>query len=553
MFYIIYNLKRSSLLLAGLLIYFSAFAQESTPPNGPLAWGDQGDGTFRNPVLFADYNNPDVIRVGDDFYMVAASHHFMGNPILHSRDMINWRIIARLWRELPIDSIYDQPGQAYQKGSWAPALVHHDGKFWVYFCTPSEGLYLTTAENPSGPWSPLIEVKRVVRWEDPYPFWDDDGQAYLLRSEQGAGPVILHKMSTDGQKILDGGKVIAYGPVLEGPKMLKRNGYYYIFAPEGGIEHGYQVVMRSKNIYGPYEKKVVLERGSTDINGPHQGAWVELENGEVWFYHFQQINGYGRVLWLEPAAWGDDGWPVMGKDYDGNGIGEPVKVVNKPTIAGEHPITVPASSDEFNQDTLGLQWLWNHNPDDAHWSLNERSGFLRLKALPLVEKAGRTHNLDSVPYDSSIIFAKNTLVQLVMGRESQTTTEMHLTDLQDSQYAGLSLFNKRYASIGVIQEDGRTRLCAERNDTKQTGPVVNQEQVWLRATVEFTEGEAIGRTYYSLDQENFTELGESIPIVRAWFEGTKYALFNYNSEDQGGTVDFNWFRYTHDGPQNEND
>ncbi len=547
MFYLLCHLRTVAIFSLCLFLPIASFAQEQSSADSP-PWGDQGDGTFKNPVLLADYNNPDVIRVGDDFYMVAASHHFMGNPVLHSKDMVNWEIIARLWRSLDIDPRYNQPGQAYQQGSWAPALVYHDKKFWVYFCTPTEGLYLTTAENPAGPWSPLTEVERVVRWEDPYPFWDDDGQAYLLRSEQGAGPVILHTMSQDGTEILDGGKVIAYGPVLEGPKMLKRNGYYYIFAPEGGIEHGYQVVMRSKDIYGPYEKRVVLEQGSTDVNGPHQGSWVELENGEAWFYHFQQINGYGRVLWLEPAAWGDDGWPVMGQDYDGNGIGEPVRVVPKPTIAGNHPITVPASSDEFNDTTLGLQWLWNHNPDNTYWSLTERPGFLRLQALPLEKKPGYTHNLGPVPYDSSILFAKNTLVQLVMGKESEATTEMHFTDLQPGQYAGLSLFNQRYASIGVRQQKGGAQLFAARNDTQQPGPTPDQDQVWFRARVEFTDGQAIGHTYYSLDNKNFTELGEPIPIVRAWFEGTKYALFNYNQEDNGGMVDFNWFHYQHDGP-----
>jgi len=525
-------------------ITLSLHAQISTP-----VWGDQGDGTFKNPVLFADYNNPDVIRVGDDFYMVAASHHFMGNPILHSKDMLNWKIIARLWRKLDIDPRYDEPGQAYQHGSWAPAMVHHDGKFWLYFCTPTEGLYMTTAEDPAGPWEPLTEVKRVVRWEDPYPFWDDDGQAYLLRSEQGAGPVIIHKMSQDGKEILDGGKMVAYGPVLEGPKMMKRNGYYYIFAPEGGIEQGYQVVLRSKNIYGPYEKKVVLEQGSTDINGPHQGAWVELENGECWFYHFQQIQGYGRVLWLEPARWGDDDWPVMGKDYDGNGIGEPVKVVQNPNISGEYPIVLPASSDEFNDDELGLQWLWNHNPENEYWSLTERPGFLRLKALPLVEKSGFNHNLGPIPYDSSILFAKNTLVQLIMGKESQATTEMHLTDIQEGQVAGISLFNKKYASIGVKKEGRKIRIVSIQNETTTNGPEVSDDKIWLRAEVKYENGEAIGRTYFSLDGEKFTLLGGPLAIVRAWFEGTKYALFNYNNQGKGGVVDFNWFHYEHDGPK----
>lgn len=528
-----------------LIPAIQGLAQDRTP-----AWGDQGDGTFKNPVLFSDYNNPDVIRVGDDFYMVAASHHFVGNPILHSKDMINWEIIARPFRKLTIDDRYNEPGQAYQHGSWAPSLVHHNGKFWMYFCTPLEGLYMTTAEDPAGPWTPLTEVKRVLDWEDPYPFWDEDGQAYLLRSEVGADPVIIHKMSPDGKRILDGGRLVAEGPTLEGPKMMKRNGTYYILAPEGGIREGYQVALKSKNIYGPYEKKIILEQGSTDINGPHQGSWIELENGENWFYHFQQIEGYGRVLWLEPADW-ENGWPTIGKDYDRNGVGEPVKQMQKPSTQTKSEIMLPASSDEFSKKELGLQWLWNHNPDDDHWSLTERPGFLRLKALPLTEKTGYNHHLVPVPFEKSILFARNTLAQLVMGKESQATVEMHIDKMKNGQFAGLSLFNKKYVSIGVVKENGNLRIRWAHNAQFIEAPDMPENKIWLRAEVKLEQGEAVGYTYYSLDGKHFKPWGTPFPIVRAWFEGTKYALFSFNTDGNGGIADFNWFRYKHDGPKAE--
>ena len=300
-----------------------------------LRWGDQGDGTYRNPVLNADFSDPDVIRVGKKYYMVASDFHFIGMQVLESDDMVNWRYVSQIY------SRFDEPGwdsnEHYAGGSWAPAIRYHDGLFYVYFCTPDEGLFMSTAKDAHGPWCPLHLVKRVEKWEDPCPLWDSDGQAYLGRSQWGAGPIIVHKMSADGKQLLDDGVTVYTGPVAEGTKFMKRNGYYYLIIPEGGVGQGWQTVLRAKNIYGPYERKVVLEQGSTNINGPHQGALVDTapsdspEGGEQtwWFYHFQETPVLGRVVHLQPVRWQDD-WPLMGVDYDGNGVGEPVASWQKP-------------------------------------------------------------------------------------------------------------------------------------------------------------------------------------------------------------------------------
>ncbi len=225
-----------------------------------LPWGDQGDGTYRNPILPADYSDPDVIRVGDDFYLVASEFHFMGIQVLHSRDLVNWRIIGRVFDRLTIDPKYDTM-QGYAQGTWAPSLRHHDGLFYLYVCTPREGLLRWTAKDPAGPWQ-HVTVKQVDQWEDPCPFWDDDGQAYLVHSKLGAGPLILHRLSADGTKLLDDGVEIYRGPVAEGPKLFKRAGWYYISLPEGGVEKGGQSILRSRAIYGPYERRVVTPDGS---------------------------------------------------------------------------------------------------------------------------------------------------------------------------------------------------------------------------------------------------------------------------------------------------
>ena len=265
-------MKKYLLAILFLLATTYASAQQTA------AWGDQGNGTYVNPILNADYSDPDVIRMGEKYYMVCSDFHYIGMPVLESTDMVNWTIISQVYNR------FDYPkwdtNERFAGGSWAPAIRYHDGKFWVFFCTPHEGLFMSTATDPHGPWSPLHCVKKVKKWEDPCPFWDEDGQAYLGRSKHGAGPIIIHKMSPDGWELLDDGFTVYTGPVAEGTKIYKRDGYYYLSIPEGGVKGGWQTILRSRNIYGPYEKKVVMEQGSTDINGPHQGALVETPAGE---------------------------------------------------------------------------------------------------------------------------------------------------------------------------------------------------------------------------------------------------------------------------------
>jgi len=350
-----------------------------------LPWGDQGDGTYRNPLLPADYSDPDVIRVGEDFYLVASDFHFMGIQVLHSRDLVNWRIIGQVFDRLGFDAKYDEM-RAYGQGTWAPSLRYHNGTYYLYVCTPRDGLLRYTAANAAGPWSGGL-IHPVERWEDPCPFWDDDGQAWLVHSQLGAGPLILHKMSLDGTKLLDDGVEIYRGPVAEGPKLFKRNGWYYISLPEGGVEKGGQTVLRAAKITGPYERRVVLPDGS-----PHQGGLVELDNGESWFIGFKSAGHLGRLPHLQPVKWVDD-WPVFGN------AGWPVLTGRKPAVGAGTPIHHPQTSDAFDAPGLAPQWQWNHNPVPAAWSLTERPGWLRLKGLPA----------------DDLEHARNTLTQKIWG------------------------------------------------------------------------------------------------------------------------------------------
>jgi len=503
--------------------------------------GDNGDGTYTNPILFADYSDPDVIRVGEDYYMVNSSFFYMpGIPVLHSKDLVNWRIVGHVYGELKLDKRFDLiDGAHYGHGCWAPSIRHHDGKYWVYFCTPNYGLFMSTAKNPAGPWEPLTHVKNIQDWEDPCPLWDDDGKAYLVRSRRGGGVLFLHEMSPDGKKLLDDGKII-FGSTdkdkqphrfLEGPKFLKRKGHYYIFAPGGGVAMGYQVVLRSKDIYGPYEDRIVLKRGSTKINGPHQGGYVETPSGEGWFIHFQQVGCYGRIVHLQPVRWAED-WPIMGKHVAGRTWGEPVLTHAKPDVGKTYPITGPQDSDEFDSPALGLQWQWDHNPVDSNWSLTARKGHLRLKA---------SRN------------GANKLTQKLADPGCAATTELDVSHLRDGEQAGLYVWGYARGWIAVEQADGKRIIRMHHNhggwrgkgkQFQADGPAVQADTVWLRAHVGTDQKASFA---YSLDGKQFVELGEKAPLYFDWWKGSRFALFCFTSsrdkDEPVGHGDFNWFHY----------
>jgi len=493
-----------------------------------LSWGDQGNGTYVNPILNADYSDPDVIRVGEKYYMVCSEFHFMGMPVLESDDMVNWKIIAQIYDH------FDYPGwttnERYAGGSWAPSIRYHDGKFWVFFCNRHEGLFMTNTVNPEGPWSPLHNLKEIEKWEDPCPFWDDDGQAYLGRSQWGAGPIIIHKMSPDGTKLLDDGITVYTGPVAEGTKIYKKGGYYYISIPEGGVENGWQTILRSKYIYGPYEKKVVLEKGSTDINGPHQGSLVDTPEGELWFYHFQFTQPLGRVVHLQPARW-KDGWPVIGVDIDMNGIGEPVRVWTKPHAGKVCQITAPQADDDFSSTKLGMQWQFNHNPVHEAWSLNEKTGWLTIKAL----KA------------SDLLKSRNMFTQKCMGYEGIAVTEMDFSKLAEGQRAGIFCLGKEYRTIGVIRHDGKNYLFYDNNGKCEDVIPTGGKRVFLKVTLNALDNEH--QLFYSTDNRTFMAVGEPFPLKFGNWKGARIGLYSYNELSDGGEASFNWFKYDYDGPR----
>jgi beta-xylosidase len=435
----------------------SALAQPARPEAPWVA--DLGDGRYQNPVLPGDWSDPDVVRVGEDFYLTASSFaNVPGLPILHSKDLVNWTIIGHaLKRNVPNDH-FRTPRRG--GGVWAPAIRHHRGKFMIYYPDPDFGIFLVTATNPAGPWTKPVLVDASKGAIDPAPFWDEHGTGWLAmawaKSRAGINNrITLKRLNADGTKTVGAGTVIidadklgpattSIGPLpwetLEGPKIYKHGGWYYVFAPAGGVKPGWQGVFRSRSIMGPYEGRNVLDQGRTDINGPHQGGWVRTAAGEDWFLHFQDTDSYGRRVHLQPMSW-KDGWPVIGADPDGDGRGEPVLTHRKPRTVPQ-PVRWPQTDDRFD-GRLSLAWQWNSNPGEDWADLRARPGWLRLKSV------SGSANL----YENGAV-----LTQKLPAPAFTATTRLEFKPVRVGEQAGLTMFGYDYGWIGLRNGADGVRL-----------------------------------------------------------------------------------------------
>jgi len=464
--------------------------------------------------------------VGADFYLVASSFNCTpGLPILHSNDMVNWTLIGHALKNLP-QSHYEkvQPGC----GVWAPALRFHAGKYWIFYPTPDEGIFLVTATHPAGPWSAPHCVQAGKGLIDPCPLWDDDGQAYLVHAYAGSRAGIKHRlricpMATDGSRLLGEGQIVFHQPekhpTLEGPKFLKKDGWYYILAPAGGVETGWQVVFRSETIYGPYQDKIVLTQGGTDINGPHQGALVDTPTGDWWFLHFQDAGLYGRIVHLQPVIW-REGWPLLGQN------GEPVRRHPKPELqSGAAPLTLQ-TSDEFDAPGLGLQWQWQANHRDAWYSLAARPGWLRLFPQPEVNPLSEQPNL---------------LLQKFPARSFRAETAVALTSLHPGEEAGLVITGEKFISLGLRRDGLSTWLVlridghVERLLRVTAQPVILSVEVWDGGRFTFS---------YTTDGQG-TAVPQTFQATKGKWIGAKVGLFSLTTAaaPAAGYVDFDYFRF----------
>jgi len=530
------------LFFIGFFASFSLNAQQVSKTWVP----DLGNGKYKNPVIDADYSDPDAIRVGNDFYMVASSFDAVpGLPILHSKDLVNWTLIGHaLKRQAPFEHFSKTQ---HGNGVWAPAIRFHKEEFYIYYPDPDFGIYVTKAKNAAGPWSTPVLVEGGKGLIDPCPLWDEDGKVYLAHAYAGSRAgiksiIVVKQMNANGDKTIDEGKLVYDGheldPTIEGPKFYKRNGFYYIFAPGGGVATGWQTVLRAKHIYGPYERKVVMDQGKSPVNGPHQGAWVNTPNGEDWFLHFQDKGAYGRVVHLQPMKWINN-WPVIGSDTNGDGIGEPVLIHKKPTIAKPTAIATPAESDEFNQPILGLQWQWQANPS-ATWSfLNPSKGTLRLFSVKMPDSA---KNLWNVP---------NLLLQKFPTEQFKVTTKVVFTPNTklENEKSGLIVAGLSYANLSLKSKKDGVYLvysvCKNadkgKSEDEKTIVKLSSKEVYLRVSV--AEG-AKCQFSYSIDGNNFVLINDTFQAEPGKWIGAKVGLFCVREQqtNDSGYADFDYFR-----------
>jgi beta-xylosidase len=556
----------------------------SIAASDPVYVPDQGDGTYLNPILAGDYSDPDAIRVGDDYYLVSSSFsNVPGLPVLHSRDMVNWTIIAHALPRLAPEGHYAVPRRG--GGVWAPAIVHHGGLFRIYYPDPDEGIFVVTARDPKGPWSAPVLVDATRGAIDPAPFFDDDGTAWLAHAYAASRSgirniIVLKRMNREGTRTINAGIRVIDGDRLpevrtsiglrpwqttEGPKLYKRDGWYWLFAPSGSVKGGWQAVFRARTITGPWEGRDVFDQGGTELNGPHQGAWVRTAKGEDWFLHFQDVDSYGRRVLLEPMHW-RNGWPIIGDDPDSDGIGQPVLRYAKPRIANPAGVTrtSPEGDDWFNDGRPSLAWQWNADPQADWISPRPGGGWLRLKSA-------------STP--ANLWEAGNLLSRKLPAMRFTATTKLRFAPLRDGERAGLALFGTDYAWIGVAQYGARTRIVrttrlnADRPDGTEVavlGPdVAPLADIWLRIAVEpvtvrnpppefspywpsmLRSVHASTTLSYSLDGVNFQPLGDTFVSRPGRWVGAQLGLFAQAptgtpafTATSVGHADFDWFRFT---------
>lgn len=533
-------LSRSILISLVFLCAAAANAQVSK------AWvADNGDGTYRNPIINADYSDPDAIRVGDDYYMTSSSFNAVpGLPILHSKDLVNWSLINHVFREQEPKDVFKKP--QHGGGVWAPAIRFHAGEFYIFFPDPDHGIYMTKTKDPAGEWSKPLLIAEGKGLIDPCPLWDDDGKAYLVHAFAGSRAgikslLVVKKMSQDGTKLLDDGVMVFDGhdadPTVEGPKFMKREGYYYILAPAGGVATGWQLVLRSKNVYGPYERKVVLAQGRSTVNGPHQGALVDTPSGEWWFLHFQDKGPYGRVVHLQPAVW-KNGFPVIGSDADGDGTGEPVMRYKKPNVGRSFPIQTPPDTDEFTGSTLGRQWQWHANPE-SRWAFPyPEKGVLRMYS---VQQPEGYKNLWDLP---------NLLLQKTPADEFTATAKISLTPRFEGERFGLVVMGLDYSLIGITNRGGKTYISqstakdADKGmlETESAPQPLSSKDLYLRVVV---KAGAVCSFSYSLDGQAFATLGEPFKAREGRWIGAKVGFF-FNRPgrfNDAGSADIDWIRF----------
>ena len=512
---------------------------------------------IQNPMLWVDLTDPDVIRVGDTYYLVSTTMHLMpGAPIMTSKDLKNWETVGYIFDRLTDSPKYDLlNGTVYGRGQWATSLKYHNGKFYALLAPNERGAmgdtYIFSAEKAEGPWT---IVSRMRHFHDCSLFFDDDGRVYVI---YGTGEMM--ELKPDLSDVIEGTHQQLFQReedekgILEGSRMIKHNGKYYllmishVYAPG---KHRREVCYRADNIRGPYEKQVILESEFGGFSYEAQGTIVDTPDGDWIGIIFQDRGGVGRVLTVMPCRW-VNGWPMLG---DENGK---VPETVRPLVNGQ-PATAIVKSDDFSSDKLGLHWQWNHNPIDEAWSLKERPGFLRLKTNRVV---------------SNLYLAPNTLTQRMEGPTCSGAIAIDISKMKDGDCAGLAAFNSDTGAL-VIKKKGKN-LILEMVEMSVTLTDLDKEvtnveekviesiplnaqlstlnaQFFLRIDADFRPVNGHGRDaanfYYSIDGSQWTQIGTKDYRLnfdwRRFFMGSKFGIFCYATKKKGGYVDIEAFNYS---------
>lgn len=550
-------MKKTTLWLCGCMMAMCMPLSAQQNYKSEVWVSDQGDGTYKNPVLYADYSDPDACRVGEDFYMTSSSFGCVpGLQILHSKDLVNWSIVGAAipYAIPPVNDPTPQHGNRV----WAPSIRYHNGEFYIFWGDPDQGAFMVKAKKAEGPWSEPVLVKPGKGIIDTTPLWDDDGKVYMVHAYAGSraglkSVIAICELNADATKAVTPSRIVFDGheeqETCEGPKFYKRNGYYYIFHPAGGVPTGFQVVQRSKNVYGPYESRIVLAQGKSPVNGPHQGAWVDTPTGEDWFLHFQDVGAYGRLVHLQPMKWVND-WPVIGVDEDGDGCGDPVLTYKKPNVGKTYPICTPQESDEFDGYTLGLQWQWQGNYNEKWMYCAGDKGFLRLYSYPVVK---HYKSLWDVP---------NLLLQKTTAPEQTVSTKITFkpSAKYEGERTGLVIMGLDYA--GLVVENTKEGLVLSQVECKKADKGTEEtvhEQVklkdntfYLKAKIHDT-GKKINNGYeqivmcefsYSTNGKKYKSLGKPFQLKEGKWIGAKYGVFCTRPAiviNDGGWADIDWF------------
>lgn len=538
------------MLIRGLHIFFlllnlNSIGQEKEILAEQWVWNpDNGDGTYTNPIINIDYSDPDVIRVDDKFYMTASSFNCSpGLPILESYDLVNWNLVGyAIQKQIPLN-YFDKV--QHGKGVWAPCLRYHNKEFYIFYPDPDFGIYMMKSSNPTAKWSDPILIKAGKGLIDPTPLWDNDGKAYLVHAFAGSragikNMLVVSTMNSEATQVNSDEVLIIDGyddePTIEGPKIYKRNDYYYIFAPAGGVATGWQTVLRSKNIYGPYEKKKVLDQGNTTINGPHQGAWIQTKTGEDWFIHFQDKGAFGRVVHLQPMTWKNN-WPITGIDKDDNGVGEPVLTYKKPTTSKLSTKISPANSDEFNEPKLNLQWQWHANPQ-INWGFSTSLGYHILNCIP---KPNKAISLYDIP---------NLLLQKFPHDSFSAITKLDCNFHYDGEEAGFVIMGLDYCYLKIKKESNQyslTQVICKNADKKGIEDKIEEKPlkgntIYIQVKVDI---EANCTFSYSEDGKNFNAIGIPFTAKEGKWIGAKlgFVALRENFINDAGNMKIDWIRF----------